>query len=111
MNSVAMSGGSAHQPMNRSRLGCRNRHSVKTSSRSLSTTSGPRSSSCFTATVVPFQVPRNTSAKPPTATRSRKRSSAGAMVHSAAARTPAAASAAPSMSGEDAPTRPPASAT
>ena len=113
MNSVAMSGGSAHQPMNRSRLGCRTGTASSASGEGEACRRRPVPSALeqlLHRHRGSFQVPRNTSAKPPTATRSRKRSSAGAMVHSAAARTPAAASAAPSMSGEDARRAPPASA-
>ena len=82
MNSVAMKGGSAHHPMNSSKFGCLSRDSTTASSLKRVTTSAPRSSSCFTATIVPFHVPRNTSAKPPTATRSCSCTSDGAISHS-----------------------------
>mmetsp|Transcript_871 Transcript_871/g.3224 ORF Transcript_871/g.3224 Transcript_871/m.3224 type:complete len:207 (-) Transcript_871:355-975(-) len=82
INSVRIRGGSGVNPMNKSRFGCRSDASTFTSFRSSTSTSRPRSRSCFTATVVPAHFARKTSAKPPTASRSPKSTASGATSHS-----------------------------
>ena len=58
-------GGCALNPMKSTRFGWRNRARINTSDRSCSTTPGLSLFTLFTATGVPCQVARNTSAKPP----------------------------------------------